>query len=376
MKYLLNRLIYVLLITMSVNNLCLAQNMETGTVQNNGNSYTITMTDPGTILNYLPATRIKEIDSLTVVGLMDERDFKYINHMEKLKYLDLTSAYVTYEPSRKQAVQNSKEAQAAIATYLGEALEAKKNAGEMDELRYEYNKFLAELMKKSASINVNTDPCFLPAIINLPLLETVKMPQLAEWLESKCFRNCTSLKNVEWSENIRKIKSGCFVNTAIEFVIFPKELREISFDTYGGAEFKEPFTNCKNIKAFSFKKCNNLGKIDLYRLIRDKPNLTEVFLAPSWKNAVWVYSRGNTVSYIFPEKVNKITVEASDYDPMPQLWFLSPTPPDVLMMNKREMYVIIPKGSLDAYYGAIGLDNDKIKFLEYTVEDGQYKIIY
>lgn len=377
MRQIFNRIFWVSLSVIISVSICSAQNehTENKSVTVNGNSYSITQSAPGTLLKYVPATKIEHIDSLTVIGLMDERDFTYINHMENLKYLDLSSAYVTYEPSRKKDVKRDIEARKAISNILGEAVEAKRKEGKMDDLNYAANQVLVELMKASTDVNIDSDPCFLPKIENLKKLETVKMPRLAEWLDPNCFKDCRSLNILEWPENLKNISGGCFQNTAIKVLKFPSSLEHIKLTSWYD---KTTFAGCDSITAVSFRDCINMSDFDpsnsaevnLSYLEKALPNLTHIELSPNWRNRVRLGTWANKMIYYFiPSKLEEIYIDSRV---APVLVFDSPLPPDRFIAPEGLIWIYVPQGSLDDYYAAIGLDYKDVKFIEYRKDGDRY----
>lgn len=79
------------------------------------------------------------------------------------------------------------------------------------------------------------------------------------------FQNCTSLKNVTFGENLRFIGGRCFANTAIESIILPESLTDLST--------KEVFQDCgklttvilpnalTSIGSSTFKNCTSLSQV-------------------------------------------------------------------------------------------------------------------
>lgn len=343
----------------------------------NGITYNFVQEKPGTILSYIQAPEVEKIDSLTIVGLLDERDVAIINRMTDLKYLDLSNTYITYSPDRKKAIAEDRAARAAIAQLLGDAVEQKHKSGEMDDMSYSYNKTLTDLMMTSTEVNVGSDPCFVPTIKGLTKLRTVKLPLTARWIDRFGFSNCTNLENVELPELLEKIDEGCFQNTKISKLVFPATF----YSLYCDPNNHKVFVGCNNLSELDFSKCTKMKKlapvqiaeINLCPFANYLPSLKIVRMSPSWTSRVRLgkeYGSGGSVVYYIPATISNLQVERYGASDAPILKFSSSTPPARFNIqggygkkNTPPLKVYIPKGSLNDYYAVMAFDYN-IDFIE------------
>lgn len=56
----------------------------------------VTLTKPGTILNYIDFNSIQEITDLTISGIINKTDLEAIKKMEKLKLLNISNTTIQY----------------------------------------------------------------------------------------------------------------------------------------------------------------------------------------------------------------------------------------------------------------------------------------
>ena len=340
-----------------------------------GLTYNFTQENPGKILDHIKITDIENIDSLTIIGLLDERDFKIINKMKNLKYLDLTNTYITYEPERRKKIQDDREAKAAIAKFLNNGIEEKRKNGEIDDLSYVYNKSLTELMVKSSEINFEKDYCIMPELTDMPVLITVKMPLRATIISNNAFNNCPSLSNISWPIALKKIEGGCFVNTAIKEFVFPGTLSNINFKDQPGPSQRDSYTRARTFeqshyaRIIDFSKCTDLQKFDIYNyLINDEffGNLTEIKLPHNWKDYN-IYGTKQGTTYYINTQLDDIGIIISKYSPNIKVYFETPNAPKKAWVDNEteiKIKIYIPKGSLNEYYMAFD-GNDKVEFIEF-----------
>ena len=70
--------------------------------------YNIKLEKPGTILDQLPIDMLNKVNSLTIIGILDENDIAIINKCKSLKFLDLSHCYTTLS-EKLQKVRNSEK---------------------------------------------------------------------------------------------------------------------------------------------------------------------------------------------------------------------------------------------------------------------------
>ena len=115
------------------------------------------------------------------------------------------------------------------------------------------------------------------------------------------------------------------------------------------------------------------AEVNLSYLEKTLPNLTQIDLSPNWKKRLWLGTFAKKMIYYFiPSKMEEIYVDSRV---APVLVFDSPLPPDKFTARGGRVWIYIPKGSLEAYYGAIGLNYKDIVFVEYVKEGTEYKAV-
>lgn len=336
---------------------------------NNVKSFNIVCEEPGTILNYIPPQDIELVDSLTITGILDERDVKIIDKMKNLSYLDLSETYITYDPEHKKNIRVNQEALALIGQLLNQAIDDQYIDGQISTLSYRVNKPLTQLLAKSGSVDPKTDICFMPTVSDMPLLETVNLPKLATSIDPYAFANCVSLKNIEWPSALTFIGAGCFAYcTSLKDLVFPPTLYNIST---GESNNCKAFERCDGVEIVDMSKCDDFKKDYAFKF-GGLPNLKVMRFPQNMRDIGFQILGDQIIDFYVPNALDKLTINIAQPTRLKDriskgssptgkgiIHFSSPTPPANGYCRADEMYV--PKGSITAYYSKYG---DKVKYIE------------
>lgn len=337
----------------------------------NGIALNFTQEDPGTLLTHFQVSDIAKIDSLTICGILDDRDIKIINRMINLVYLDLTETFIKEGPSEL------KDSESFWNDY-GRALNGeKKSRPTKENLIKRYGKKLGSILATSQSIDFDNDHSRMPLIAGLPKLVTIKMPRIASTMVYSSLSNCSVLKNIVWPEDLTYIENGCFKNSGIEELNFPSSLYNLAAKAASFGQSSTTFENCNKLKILNFSKCSKLdfeslsNNIRLVYFTERLTDLKEVWLPPFNLNRTLNIpgSEKSQVTYFIPKEIKYLEIEGANSKYSPILHFISPTPPGKVTMygykgKGQKLKVYIPKGSLNNYYMVMGLDGE-VDFIEY-----------
>lgn len=337
--------------------------------ENNLKTYNIVCEEPGTILNQIPPQQLALVDSLTITGILDERDVKIIDQMKNLSYLDLSETYITYDPEHKKSIQADQYALALIGQLLNQAIDDQYKDGNMSTLNYKVNKSLTELMAASGSIDPKTDICFMPKVSDMPLLHTVKLPKLATEIQANAFVNCKSLKNIEWPDALTYIGPGCFAFcSSLKELVFPPKLYNISLKEV--AKGYTAFEECDAVETIDMSQCTDFIKEYGFKF-GGMPNLKEMRFPRNMKEITFKILGDQIIDFYIPNTLKKLVITRAEPTRTKKIYkgavptgkgilhFASPIPPADGGCRADKMY--IPKGSLTPYYSKYGSEVEYIE---------------
>ncbi len=177
-------------------------------VETDADPVTITLEAAGTLEAKLKEKNVPTygVPELTVVGPMDDNDFKTIRQMSVLKKIDLSKA--VFEEDR---LPNS-----AFQSTYGEP-----------RLRILEEVVLPNTLREIGEYAFNS----------LPALQKVNMPEALEEIDSNAFNNCSNLKEVDFSSSskLRRVGGSAFANTGITSIDLSNTVLEFIGDyAFGG----------------------------------------------------------------------------------------------------------------------------------------------
>lgn len=319
-----------------------------------GTNFNIILEKPNTILSHIPLNRLDQIDSLTITGFLYEADVAVINKCRSLRYLDLSRAFITYSPQAKQQLVNEQQGAIAMAQLLG--IVADLSDKELSKTDYIMMKTIAKLgnladehKDKAEQIKQANKDCIIPesAFEGMTFLKTVKLPITAIAIKERAFYRCKGLEYVELPPYLKSISKEAFSSC--------KSLKNLDFPT-----------TITEIEDGAFSGCDSIKKVDLSKnklSCRDESlyggNNMEVRLH---YNAVSYFCYNKNCTIYFPASLEQIGGKITNCE----LHFSSPIPPKfrneimfgyILQDNK----IYVPKGSMTAYFVALGEKNTYIE---------------
>ena len=346
--------------------------------QNSNKSYNIVVPEGNTILSYLPISDLKTIDSLTVSGILYEEDLAIIQKCEKLRYLDLSWAFITESPEKKEM---DRAEQQLMKEFVQQVISLRESAGEemyrRDEInasQYVGNKLAVDAANEELSrihLKAGNSACYLPSktFAEMPNLRTVLLPLKATAINSYCFFRCPKLKRVVLPPFLQFIGPGafneCFELKAIEF---PASLTNIStsygfysdtqrtkgaFEGTGLSYIDLSKHEWENPRFQSFRALNQKVITSPGRWTTIPPKKKLLKLPQGVKTVSYDNTEGDII--YFPVSVEKLEEVLRDCIAL----FASPTPPkDSHIFNSK---IYCPKGSITKYYTCFGESNEYIE---------------
>ncbi len=346
--------------------------------QGSNKSYNIVVPEGNTILSYLPISDLKTIDSLTVSGILFEEDLAIIQKCEKLRYLDLSWAYITESPEKREKDQAEqqlmKEFVQQVVSLRESVGEEMYKRGEINTSQYVGNKLAVDAAKEEISkihMKASGSPCYLPSktFVKMPNLRTVLLPLNATVINSYCFFDCPKLKRVVLPPVLEFIGPGAF-NKCYELksIEFPSSLTNIStsYGFYSDTErtkgafeatgllyvdlskHKWENTRFQSFSSYQQKVITSPGR---WTTIPPKKKILK--LPQGVKTVSYDNTEGDII--YFPVSVEKIEEVLRDCIAL----FASPTPPKESHIFDSKIYC--PKGSITKYYTCFGESNEYIE---------------
>ena len=324
----------------------------------------IKMEKPGTILSHLPADKLSNIGSLTIIGFLYETDIQILSQLRSMTYLDISKTYTTYSPDYLKRRREQQEYQAAMLKLLGKAATADYIDGNMAPSDYFFTQALVKIASEEP-IDEAEPGCILPdeAFKGLRKLETIKLPLRLSSMGNKVLRSCTNLKHVEMPPHLQSIGTGSFgVCRNLENIIIPSSLKSIGdkgleADPYGPDPHVCTF-DFSGVKTLDFSQCV-FEKDDWLDCLRECNNLQSVRLP---QNIKWVsnLSISPNVDYYFPVTL-KAFLQFWGGASNANLHFKSQTPPDLSGNTITNCTIYCPKDCTTAYYSKFGAGNKYIE---------------
>lgn len=325
---------------------------------------------PNSILSVLPSDKLKDIDSLTIIGYMYETDVKVLSDCKRLRYLDLSRAYITYSPEEKKNIQQRQEAFKALFAFMGEAADAKYLDGNMSTMDYTFVKGFTRLVSESPDqISEADNGCIIPArsFQKMRCLETVILPYRTSEIESHSFKYCSYLKNVVLPPHLKRIGSGCFHGCkSLQNIDIPSSVKSIGRADMGSGilEGEGSFTDT-GLTKLDLSKCvfdeatGAGGLVEWSFTARDNEALKDIRIPQGATFVRLMLHHTQNFSLHFPASVNTIFMRFiggnSTYH------FKSMTPPRFTEGAIRNATVYVPKGTTTAYYAAYGNTNKYVE---------------
>lgn len=312
-------------------------------------SMTIELKKPNSLLSVLSEEKLRQLDSLTIIGFMYETDLAAIEKSAKyLRYLNIAKTYITYSPQKQADMQANSAALASLFSALGVAADMKYDDGKMSSLDHAYTKGFSQLMS-DALVTKAVPGCIIPrnALNDMHKLETLILPERASEIQEGAFAGCESLKNLKLPKYLTWIGSKCFnVCESLEEVDFPSTLTHMGGFVYSGLRkidlSKCTFTN--NDHYYGGRWCFGFGVYGYLQELR----------IPKGVKNVEVYNVHPKARLYVPSSVKTLDIESNGIE----IHFASPTPPIIKGNGTSNSTIYVPKGAKTAYYSHRGLTRD------------------
>lgn len=335
-------------------------------------SLTIKLEKPNSILTALSPDKLKDIDSLTVIGYMYETDVKVLSDCKNLRFLDLSKAYITYSPEEKKNIQQSQEAFKALFSFLGVAADAKYLDGNMTTLDYAFTKGFTRLVSESPNqISEADNGCIIPSrsFQKMKCLETVILPYRMSEIESHSFKYCSSLRNVVLPKHLKIIGQGCFHGCkSLQNIDIPASIKSIGIADMGTGilDGEGSFTDT-GLKKLDLSKCvfdeatGPGGLVKWSFTARDNEALKDIRIPQGATFVQLMLHHTENFTLYVPASVNTIFMRYIEGNNT--YHFMSMTPPRFTSTSSEiiNSTVYVPKGSTTAYYSAFGNTNKYIE---------------
>ena len=333
-------------------------------------SLTAKLEKPNSILSVISPDKLKDIDSLTVIGYMYETDVKVLSGCKRLRYLDLSRAYITYSPEEKKNIQQRQDAFKALFSFMGVAADAKYLDGNMSTMDYAFTKGFTRLVSESPDKITKADNgCIIPtrSFQNMGCLETVILPYRTSEIESHSFKYCSSLRNVVLPKHLKIIGQGCFHGCkSLQNIDIPASIKSIGIADMGTGVLDDEgsFTDT-GLTKLDLSKCvfdeatGPGGLVKWCFTARDNEALKDIRIPQGATFVQLMLHHTQNFSLHFPASVNTIFMRYIEGNNT--YHFKSMTPPRFTEVEIRNSTVYVPKGSTTAYYAAYGNTNKDVE---------------
>ena len=333
-------------------------------------SLTAKLEKPNSILSVISPDKLKDIDSLTVIGYMYETDVKVLSGCKRLRYLDLSRAYITYSPEEKKNIQQRQDAFKALFSFMGVAADAKYLDGNMSTMDYAFTKGFTRLVSESPDKITKADNgCIIPtrSFQNMGCLETVILPYRTSEIESHSFKYCSSLRNVVLPKHLKIIGQGCFHGCkSLQNIDIPASIKSIGIADMGTGvlDGEGSFTDT-GLTKLDLSKCvfdeatGPGGLVKWCFTARDNEALKDIRIPQGATFVQLMLHHTQNFSLHFPASVNTIFMRYIEGNN--SYHFKSMTPPRFTEVEIRNSTVYVPKGSTTAYYAAYGNTNKYVE---------------
>lgn len=333
-------------------------------------SLTAKLEKPNSILSVISPDKLKDIDSLTVIGYMYETDVKVLSGCKRLRYLDLSRAYITYSPEEKKNIQQRQDAFKALFSFMGVAADAKYLDGNMSTMDYAFTKGFTRLVSESPDKITKADNgCIIPtrSFQNMGCLETVILPYRTSEIESHSFKYCSSLRNVVLPKHLKIIGQGCFHGCkSLQNIDIPASIKSIGIADMGTGvlDGEGSFTDT-GLTKLDLSKCvfdeatGPGGLVKWSFTARDNEALKDIRIPQGVTFVQLMLHHTQNFSLHFPASVNTIFMRYIEGNNT--YHFKSMTPPRFTEVEIRNSTVYVPKGSTTAYYAAYGNTNKYVE---------------
>lgn len=322
----------------------------------------IELKKPSSLLSVISLDDFPQIDSLTIVGFMNENDVKALSGCSNLKYLNLKDAYICYSPEYLKDKENTAEALAGLFELMGKAADAKYNDYRMSTIDHDFVKAFTNLVSSSSKVTKSDNSCIIPehGFERLSSLETVILPSRVSSIGNMAFAECTALKNVQLPPYLKQIGTGAFSNCSnLETISFPSTLTSIG---RGSGQYDVKSFGYTKIKVLDFSHCtfgrktSSIDSNNWYFLFgpKDFGYLRELRLPKGVANFC-IRVPNNCVVYV---PADAKTLNILD---VAEIHFASQVPPEMKDSYIRNAKIYIPKGSTTAYYAKYGASNTYIE---------------
>lgn len=333
-------------------------------------SLTAKLEKPNSILSVISPDKLKDIDSLTVIGYMYETDVKVLGDCKRLRYLNLSRAYITYSPEEKKNIQQRQEAFKALFSFMGVAADAKYLDGNMSTMDYAFAKGFSRLVSESPDKITKADNgCIIPtrSFQNMGCLETVILPYRTYKIESHSFKYCSSLRNVVLPKHLKIIGQGCFHGCkSLQNIDIPASVKSIGIADMGTGvldgegSFTDTGLTKLDLSKCVFDEATGPGGLVKWSFIaRDNEALKDIRIPQGATFVQLMLHHTQNFSLHFPASVNTIFMRYIEGNNT--YHFKSMTPPRFTEGEIRNATVYVPKGATTAYYAAYGNTNKYVE---------------
>ena len=333
-------------------------------------SLTAKLEKPNSLLSVISPDKLKDIDSLTVIGYMYETDVKVLSGCKRLRYLDLSRAYITYSPEEKKNIQQRQDAFKALFSFMGVAADAKYLDGNMSTMDYAFAKGFSRLVSESPDKITKADNgCIIPtrSFQNMGCLETVILPYRTSEIESHSFKYCSSLRNVVLPKHLKIIGQGCFHGCkSLQNIDIPASIKSIGIADMGTGvldgegSFTDTGLTKLDLSKCVFDEATGPGGLVKWSFIaRDNEALKDIRIPQGATFVQLMLHHTQNFSLHFPASVNTIFMRYIEGNNT--YHFKSMTPPRFTEVEIRNSTVYVPKGSTTAYYAAYGNTNKYVE---------------
>lgn len=291
----------------------------------------VTVITPGTLADLLADYDQVAITELTIVGYLNEEDFRTLNTLPNLAVLDLENVNLEILPEQAFARRDLIDPNLILTS-----VKLPKNLVEIGEYAfYNCQKLIDIIIPQGVTTIGNSAFQYC-----LDLTEIV-LPENVTEIGFSAFRRC-GLTEISLPENIA-IKGYTFQDCmALTKVTMPKNATEIGNGTFYGCTALTDITlpeGITEISAYLFYQCSSLTNINI-------PNSVTLI----WNHAFYGCK---LTSITIPANVTRISLQA--FSVLSEVYCKAQVPPSIYQGTfSNQMTLYVPVGTAEAYKAAEG----------------------
>lgn len=223
-------------------------------------TFSFSVEKPGELGRYINNENAPSIQTLSITGIIDDLDFKYIRMCKNLKVLDLTNCYPLKSVETEKSEQAYQDFFSLLFDLAAEDAKHKYEEGAGSLKEAVSTTFTSQLMKaaKESDVDVSSEDlkCFMDthALEGINYLQEIRFPSQLEDVDVILPTTVTKIVLPQTIKQLARIE-----NLTLDELVLPESLEAIGHSCFMGSTIK--LLDMKNTKvtefpSHSFESCN------------------------------------------------------------------------------------------------------------------------